>query len=118
MGPILPISDYGELPLLGSFLLIGSRITVTCYHHCIGTSYKRINLLLTLVLGLLFVVLQLFEFYDCGCDLLMDSFYCSCFCTVGLHFAHVVVGLFLLSLIFYFLPRGLSGFYGDLAVWY
>lgn len=113
---MVPISDYAELPLLGSFLLIGSRITVTCFHHCVGLRHGWGFLWLTMALGFMFVVLQLFEFYDCGCDVLGDSFYCSCFCTVGLHFIHVVVGLFLLLSVLVLLPSGMDVFYRDLAV--
>uniref|UniRef100_A0AAU7N3P4 Cytochrome c oxidase subunit 3 n=1 Tax=Dollfustrema vaneyi TaxID=438518 RepID=A0AAU7N3P4_9TREM len=113
-----PLSSPSELPFLGCFLLIGSSIVATCYHHCIGLRYNNFNLFYVIVLGGLFIFLQLCEFYDSGCDIFYDSFYCSSFCTVGLHFCHVVVGLVLLSIILFWGTGDLNRYYTDLAVWY
>lgn len=54
-------------------------------------------MLLTILLGSCFVLLQAFEFFDCGCDLLGGSYYATAFSTVGLHFTHVFLGLVALS---------------------
>lgn len=115
---LVALSAYKELPLLGCFLLLGSSLVATCYHHCVGLRFKSINLLFIITLGLLFIALQLFEFYDCGCDLYYDSFYCSSFCTVGLHFCHVVIGIILLLIILFWGSNFLNLYYVDLAVWY
>lgn len=54
------ISDWGELPFLGCFLLIGSSITATAYHHKTKDYVmRRILLQLTIFLGVCFVGLQL-----------------------------------------------------------
>lgn len=45
------------------------------------------------MLGIRFILLQLFEFYDCDCDVLRRVYYACSFCTVGLHFTHVFMGV-------------------------
>ncbi|KAF6771584.1 hypothetical protein AHF37_10068 [Paragonimus kellicotti] len=50
-GATEPISGVMELPLLGSFLLIGSSITATTYHHCRGLEFSWVFLALQLGSG-------------------------------------------------------------------
>ena len=52
------ISDYLELPLLGSFLLLGSSLTVTTYHHFVGLKVASVFLAITIFLGICFVLMQ------------------------------------------------------------
>nr|YP_009166777.1 cytochrome c oxidase subunit III [Explanatum explanatum]ALC75064.1 cytochrome c oxidase subunit 3 [Explanatum explanatum] len=112
------ISSFLELPFLGCFLLIGSSLTVTAYHHSVGLGSSSFFLLLTLVLGFGFVVLQIFEMYDCECDWVYSVYYAACFSTVGLHFLHVVLGLLGLVIIFAFGDVNLNVFYNDVVIWY
>nr|AJR32853.1 cytochrome c oxidase subunit 3 [Paramphistomum leydeni] len=112
------ISSFLELPFLGCFLLIGSSLTVTAYHHSMGLVGSSLFLMLTLVLGLSFVVLQIFEMYDCECDWVYSVYYAACFSTVGLHFLHVVLGLLGLVVIFIFGDINLNVFYNDVVIWY
>lgn len=112
------ISRFLELPFLGCFLLIGSSLTVTAYHHGVGLGRSSLFLLLTLVLGFSFVVLQVFEMYDCECDWVYSVYYAACFSTVGLHFLHVVLGLIGLVTIFIFGDVNLKVFYNDVVIWY
>nr|UAM92203.1 cytochrome c oxidase subunit III [Fischoederius sp. 1 RG-2021] len=112
------ISSFLELPFLGCFLLIGSSLTVTAYHHSVGTKYGSLFLLATLLLGLSFVILQIYEMYDCECDWIYSVYYAACFSTVGLHFLHVLIGLVGLSVIFFIGDVNLNVFYNDVIIWY
>lgn len=71
---------------------------------------------MTLVLGICFIMLQGKEFYDCSCDLLGSSFSASSFCTVGLHFIHVLLGLLGFSFLSLFDVRRLDKVYADYVV--
>lgn len=112
------ISDFIELPFLGCFILIGSSILITAYHHRLGYNYSFILLLSTILLGACFILLQLYEFYDCDCGLLYRVYYAAAFCTVGLHFSHVLLGLIVLRLVLYLGILHIGKYYVDLAVWY
>lgn len=50
-------------------------------------------MLSAIILGFCFILMQIFEFFDCGADVIDCFYYSCCFCTVGLHFSHVLVGL-------------------------
>merc|ERR1739845_124241 len=56
--------------------------------------------LFSFVLALTFISLQIREFRIMGLNI-NDSVYSSCFFLTGLHFFHLVIGLFLLSLFFW-----------------
>nr|UFQ88983.1 cytochrome c oxidase subunit III [Rhinebothrium sp. MZUSP 8031] len=86
------LSSPLELPFLGCFILLGSSITVTGFHHLMGWEWSWILLVLTIVLGVSFVALQLAEMNDISVNIFDSSFHASSFCTVGLHFSHVVLG--------------------------
>lgn len=88
-----PLSDSLELPFLGCFLLLTSSLTATIYHHCYGLPYSYYFLGISAVLGFCFVCVQLWEFFDCECDVLYCSYLGAAFCTVGLHFTHVFAGV-------------------------
>nr|YP_009261928.1 cytochrome c oxidase subunit III [Echinochasmus japonicus]AKL39056.1 cytochrome c oxidase subunit III [Echinochasmus japonicus] len=96
---VSPLSSFVELPLLGCFFLTGSSITVTAYHHYLGSGSSRVFLLGTIILGACFIGVQLAEFYSASCDLLFCIYQAVCFCTVGLHFIHVLGGLVALSVL-------------------
>ena len=114
--------SYGfELPFLGCFLLIGSSITARAFHSNAGRRWEMWTLVATLVLGGGFVVMQAFEFYDCDCDLLYTVYKAARFCTVGLHFLHVVVGLVGLIVIlgFRWSRKGeINPYFVNIIVWY
>ena len=99
-----------EIPFLGCFLLLGSSITVTGFHHLMPFKGSCVLLLLTILLGVGFVILQMCEMNDIGINILDSRFHASRFCTVGLHFSHVVLGVVGLITIFYIGPLQ-AGFY-------
>ncbi|WP_204107554.1 cytochrome c oxidase subunit 3 [Streptococcus dysgalactiae] len=97
---VAPLSHFIELPFLGCFILTGSSITLTTYHHYLGSEFGRPFLLLTIILGWCFILLQVYEFYDCQCDITYCIYQSICFCTVGLHFTHVLGGVVVLTVLF------------------
>ena len=107
-----------EIPFLGCFLLLGSSITVTGFHHLMNFKFSWILLLLTIILGIAFVILQIYEMKEIWMKIYDTSFHARSLCTVGLHFSHVVVGIIGLSAILLITPLS-SGFYRcRLITWY
>nr|UEC44173.1 cytochrome c oxidase subunit III [Taenia caixuepengi] len=94
------LSSSLEIPFVGCFVLLGSSITVTAFHHLFGWKYCDFFLLLTVILGLCFVCLQVSELEDIDVNIFDSSFYASSFCTIGLHFSHVLLGVIGLITIF------------------
>nr|YP_009138978.1 cytochrome c oxidase subunit III [Clinostomum complanatum]AJR27996.1 cytochrome c oxidase subunit III [Clinostomum complanatum] len=113
-----PISSFIELPFLGCFVLIGSSALITTYHHYLGLSAARWFLFLGVALGSCFLVIQVLEFYDCGFNLFSSVYAAVSFCTVGLHFLHVVIGLVILSILLMLGELVMDRYYADLCVWY
>lgn len=100
-------------------LLVSSSFVITFY-HCFfipGDFLMRCFLVLSMLLGLGFIVLQFYELWVCCCDITFGSYYASCFCTVGLHLLHVLVGLVGLLYI-YFKDCVISRYHFDVIVWY
>nr|YP_009745462.1 cytochrome c oxidase subunit III [Tetraonchus monenteron]QIH29908.1 cytochrome c oxidase subunit 3 [Tetraonchus monenteron] len=114
------LSDFLEIPFLGCFLLIGSSLTVTFYHHSMLSDgvWSRFSLAYTILLGFGFILLQLVEFSECNVNLLYSVYHACCFCTVGLHFSHVLIGLILLSILFSLGCLFSGNYYTTLIIWY
>lgn len=102
------LADGLEFPLVSCFLLLTSSITMTVYHHCYGLYVGRLFLYLTMFLGLLFIFVQVFEFYGSASDALYCLYFRASYLTVGLHFTHVVVGLLAMT---FLLIIGAEGHY-------
>ncbi len=93
-------------------------MTATASHHCLGLEASKIFMSVTLFLGFCFVLLQLYEFHDCGCDFLSRSYYDAAFSVVGLHFSHVVLGLLGLRILLYLGVKRVGVHYMNMGVWY
>jgi cytochrome c oxidase subunit 3 len=85
-----------SLPLLGTCLLLASGFTVTLAHHALVLGNKvstLINLAITILLGIVFVILQATEYFYCTYTI-ADSTYGNCFfISTGLHGLHVIAGV-------------------------
>lgn len=89
-----------QVPLLNTIILISSGISVTWSHHAlIEGKFSQVShgLLLTVLLGIYFSILQILEYYEARFTF-ADSVYGSTFfIATGFHGLHVLVGtLFLI----------------------
>nr|YP_010131887.1 cytochrome c oxidase subunit III [Coelioxys fenestrata]QQD78148.1 cytochrome c oxidase subunit 3 [Coelioxys fenestrata] len=95
---IYPLNPF-KLPLLNSLILISSGFTLTWSHNCIlNKKYKKSikTLFLTIILGLLFMMIQFFEYFEtpfCINDSIFGSIF---FLTTGFHGLHVMIGIIFL----------------------
>nr|YP_010925935.1 cytochrome c oxidase subunit III [Lamproglena chinensis]WKF18932.1 cytochrome c oxidase subunit 3 [Lamproglena chinensis] len=114
-----------EIPLLNTMVLLSSGVTVTWAHHSVmgnnhSASFK--SLLITVILGVYFTLLQAMEYYESPFTF-SDSIYGSTFfLTTGFHGVHVIIGTLFLFTILTRLNKGeLSGehhFGFEAAAWY
>nr|YP_001218744.1 cytochrome c oxidase subunit III [Echinococcus shiquicus]BAF56498.1 cytochrome oxidase subunit 3 [Echinococcus shiquicus] len=112
------LSSSLEIPFVGCFVLLGSSITVTGFHHLLGWRWCDLFLFVTIVLGLSFVVLQILEMEEISFNMVDGSFYSSSFCTVGLHFSHVVLGIIGLMMLFLVGSVNFSVYHCTVLTWY
>jgi len=102
-----------ELPIFGTICLLSSSITV----HFAGSALHKgnlrsctIQLAATVLLGTIFLITTAKEWYhlihDEGLTLQTNLFGTTYYSLVGLHATHVIVGLFMLSLVLSFSLTG------------
>nr|ALO70486.1 cytochrome c oxidase subunit 3 [Ctenisodes sp. 1 EF-2015] len=114
-----------QIPLLNTLILISSGLTVTWAHHSlIENNYTQATqgLLLTVILGMYFTMLQMYEYLEAPFTI-SDSIYgSSFFMATGFHGIHVIIGtIFLLTCLMRHLMNHFSmihhfGF--EAAAWY
>nr|YP_010564850.1 cytochrome c oxidase subunit 3 [Colossendeis robusta]UZA61253.1 cytochrome c oxidase subunit 3 [Colossendeis robusta] len=106
MWPPLNIKMFNPLsiPLLNTLILISSGVTVTWAHHSIiNNNFKNAKnaLLMTVILGMYFSVLQGWEYFDAPFSFSDSCFGSTFFMATGFHGLHVIIGsLFLLISLF------------------
>lgn len=102
------ISPWG-LPTLNTCILIWSGCLVTACHHSVkgGNQYNALKTLnFAWLLGILFTVIQYYEFRWCTYTI-ADSVYGSCFFILtGFHGFHVLVGTIFLVVCYYRMKWG------------
>ncbi|MFT7221096.1 MAG: cytochrome c oxidase subunit 3 [Candidatus Azotimanducaceae bacterium] len=127
-GATATISPWG-LPLVNTLLLVTSSFTVTMAHHGLneGNRKKLTNWLFgTVALGLVFLVVQGYEYYhaytDLGLTLGSGIYGTTFFMLTGFHGAHVTLGTIMLIVM---LGRALKGHFTkddcfgfEAAAWY
>lgn len=120
---------WWPLPFVNTALLLTSSVTVTIAHHGIneGNRKKLVTWLgFTVLLGLIFLCVQAYEYYhaytDLGLTLNAGIFGTTFFMLTGFHGAHVTLGTFMLAVMFF---RALKGHFSkedcfgfEAAVWY
>nr|AFI54752.1 cytochrome c oxidase subunit III [Sastragala edessoides] len=114
-----------EIPLLNTMILLCSGITVTWSHHSMmegNHKQTKISLLITVMLGLYFTMLQAYEYMDSS-FCISDSVYgSSFFMATGFHGLHVIIGTTFLfvcltrHMMFHFSSNHHFGF--EAAAWY
>ena len=84
-----------EVPLLNTAILLSSGATVTWSHHAIISGNRKetiVGLILTVVLGFIFTILQGLEYYEATFTI-ADSVYGTTFyVATGFHGLHVIIG--------------------------
>nr|YP_009643381.1 cytochrome c oxidase subunit III [Pyrrhopeplus posthumus]APO08798.1 cytochrome c oxidase subunit III [Pyrrhopeplus posthumus] len=114
-----------EIPLLNTMILLSSGISVTWAHHSLmnnNHNQTKISLMITVILGILFTILQGFEYLEAN-FCISDSIYGSTFfMATGFHGLHVIIGTtFLITclmrhMMFHFSKTHHFGF--EAAAWY
>ena len=123
------VIDPWHLPLLNTLLLVSSSITLTIAHHALKKDRRnnaKLWLLLTLILGFGFLVVQGIEYVEAytqlGLTLQAGVYGGTFFLLTGFHGAHVTLGACILTVILlrlwrgHFSPRSHFGF--EAASWY
>nr|BBA09577.1 cytochrome c oxidase subunit 3 [Eurema blanda]BBJ19845.1 cytochrome c oxidase subunit 3 [Eurema blanda] len=121
---ITPFNPF-QIPLLNTIILITSGLTVTWAHHSLlknNFSQSFQSLLITIILGLYFSILQAYEYYEAPFTI-SDSIYGSTFfMATGFHGLHVIIGtIFLLTCFIRLLMNHFSSthhFGFEAAAWY
>ena len=117
--------DPWGLPLVNTLILLTSGCTVTWAHHALLKNDRRglvIGLLLTVLLGLAFTVLQAIEYSHAGFSYAGHSYGSTFFMATGFHGAHVIIGTIFLAVCLvramkgHFSPQQHFGF--EAAAWY
>ena len=119
------VMDPFDLPLLNTLILLCSGTTVTWAHHSLIHGDRdglKKGLWLTVVLGVLFTAIQIYEYghapFDFGGNTYSSAFYMA----TGFHGFHVLIGtIFLIvclrrAYLGHFTPRQHFGF--EAAAWY
>lgn len=99
---ILKSNPY-DIPLLNTIILLSSGISITWSHHNIlnnNKNYSLKTLILTIFLGIYFILLQIIEYYYSSFTFI-DSLYGSIFfIATGFHGIHVIIGFLFLTIRF------------------
>lgn len=102
------------IPILGTILLIGSSISATSSHHyyrCGNLILSNILLIITILMGLSFIIFTGLEFY-CNKFTISDGIYGSIiYMLLGTHLIHVILGLILLTLTPNGIPKEFAIYY-------
>jgi heme/copper-type cytochrome/quinol oxidase subunit 3 len=92
--------DPIEIPLLNTLLLLCSGATVTFSHHAITAGKKSeavFGLVLTVILAILFTMLQAFEYVSSTFAISDGIFGSTFFMATGFHGFHVLIGTIFLT---------------------
>lgn len=121
---ITPFNPRG-VPFMNTVLLVSSGVSATWAHHAMEERLFKVRsfaLLLTIMLGLSFSLLQMLEYYVAGFTFSCSSYSSVYFIGTGFHGFHVLLGTFLLVIcLFRFSSLAISanhrvGF--ECCVWY
>nr|YP_009469762.1 cytochrome c oxidase subunit III [Schizocephala bicornis]AVE15737.1 cytochrome c oxidase subunit III [Schizocephala bicornis] len=97
MWPPLGIIPFNalQIPLLNTTVLLASGITITWSHHSLlEDNYNQAvqGLAFTILLGVYFTLLQLYEYYEAPFTIADSVFGSTFFVATGFHGLHVIIG--------------------------
>ena len=87
--------DPFSVPIINTIILLSSGVTVTWAHHLIMAgelSESLIALTITVVLGIYFTLIQLYEYIEAPFTIADSAFGSTFFIATGFHGVHVIVG--------------------------
>lgn len=122
--PILirPFNPF-SIPLVNTAILLTRGVFVTWSHHrIISEGLSFYSLLFTILLGLLFTIVQLFEYLNSSFNIRDRSYGTTFFVRTGFHGVHVIVGRIFLFVCLYriffnhFSITHIVGF--EFSIWY
>lgn len=121
---IKPFNPF-DIPLINTIILISSGITITWSHHSILNKNffeRNKRLILTVILGLYFTLLQIIEYYESPFSIADSVYGSSFFIATGFHGLHVIIGtifLFICLLRINYLHFSKTHHFGfEAAAWY
>jgi cytochrome c oxidase subunit III len=119
------------IPVINTFLLLSSSVTITVAHHALIANKRRllnISLAATIILGVLFLAIQAYEYHHAYTDLnlkLTSGIYGTTFFVLtGFHGAHVTIGTIMLITMLarcvcgHFTPQNHFGFQATAWYWH
>nr|YP_010250535.1 cytochrome c oxidase subunit III [Cerceris bucculata]QTV22600.1 cytochrome c oxidase subunit III [Cerceris bucculata] len=121
---IIMFNPY-DIPLLNTLILLSSGFFLTWSHHSLLNSnfnQSILSLILTIILGIYFSCLQIYEYYNSPFTMNDSSFGSIFFMGTGFHGLHVIIGsIFLIIMMFrmnynHFSTYSHLGF--ECAIWY
>nr|ASY98455.1 cytochrome c oxidase subunit III [Sinomiopteryx grahami] len=121
---IIPFNAL-QIPLLNTNVLLASGISITWSHHgLLENNYNQAiqGLMFTILLGLYFTLLQIYEYYEAPFTMADSVFGSTFFIATGFHGLHVIIGTtFLITcmtrmLFMHFTSNHHFGF--EAAAWY
>ncbi len=112
--PVVYAVNAFDLPLINTLVLLLSGCAVTWAHHELvhGGSRKNVEwgLLLGVILGIAFTLLQGYEYIylitERGYDFAGDVFYANFFMATGFHGVHVIIGTIFLAVCYFRVRAG------------
>nr|ASY97994.1 cytochrome c oxidase subunit III [Theopropus rubrobrunneus] len=100
---IIPFNAL-QIPLLNTTVLLASGITITWSHHSLLENNNKQaiqGLMFTILLGIYFTTLQLFEYIEASFTIADSVFGSSFFVATGFHGLHVIIGTTFLTTCLY-----------------
>ena len=119
------VFDPFDLPLLNTFILLSSGVSVTWAHHALIEDNRRDlvrGLALTIALGLTFTAIQAYEYSHAGFGFREGIYPTTFYMATGFHGFHVIIGSIFLTVCLvramkgHFKPDHHVGF--EAATWY